>query len=97
MSSAFWRCSAGQLYGLRGPDLARGPLIEDPCSTMCRQIEESLVVGPHTHTHGAQSMDSHSHAWYIGRAYLHQVNKTAQEKRMRRNRYPSLSIPKLHS
>jgi len=23
------RCSAGQLFGLRGPDLARGPLIED--------------------------------------------------------------------
>jgi len=27
--SAFWCCSAGQLFGLRGPDLARGPLIED--------------------------------------------------------------------
>jgi len=30
ISSAFWHCSAGQLFGLRGPDLARGPLIEDP-------------------------------------------------------------------
>jgi len=26
MSSAFWRCSAGQLFGLDGP------IIEDPCS-----------------------------------------------------------------
>ena len=39
MSSAFWRCSAGQLYGLREPDLARGPLIEDPC---CRQSRRRL-------------------------------------------------------
>jgi len=29
MSSAVWHCSAGQLLGLRGPDLARESLIDD--------------------------------------------------------------------
>ena len=24
----------GQSFGLRGPDLSRGPLIEDPCSNL---------------------------------------------------------------
>ena len=38
--SAFWHCSAGQLFGLRGPDLARGPLIEDPCYIQCVSNEK---------------------------------------------------------
>src|SRR6218665_967006 len=44
MSSAFWRCSAGQLFGLRGPDLARGSLIEDLCRR--RNVRRRIVVEP---------------------------------------------------
>jgi len=36
--SAFWPCSAGQLFGLRGPDLACRLLIEEPCSKPCKLL-----------------------------------------------------------
>jgi len=37
------RCSVGQLFSLHGPDFGRGPLIEDPCSSVF--VNKILNIG----------------------------------------------------
>ena len=41
------RCSAGQLFGLRGPDLARRPIIEDPWPMILNKAKEDIRLNVH--------------------------------------------------